>query len=1137
MNPRQSLFTRNLPLIFFICCVFLIIAQPALGQLGETIKLTVEVKDDAGKPVAHATVKAVNRVTKQIVRRDTSDKGIAVLVVPAGKYDVTVESAGFEKSVPKNLQVKVTETPGETMPGRAAAAQPSPEAVRIPREEANQAASALPNQNNDLTPALEVVIGTVTTGASSLGRVVVDGKGADQQTTRLDGVDFNLLTEMASSDPTIDALGSFTSPQVAIDLDRVSAKRGPFEARYGPGTGSVSEISSFSSPKNNDDKNKWIAEIFGQLRNDEFNARNFFDYEGRNGLRSGRFGVKGGRSLDKDRRTWLFVGYEGARARTERNDYEAVPVEAGDCCAVGPLAQFLRGYLPPGTQKLDHSSSSNPDLLLARRRVKTTINANAFNGRFEFFPFLGTGSDVRATTKLILRYTRQGAENLVPDGVTGRKQRQNILFNNLLTSYYFKSSETTSHTIWFGLNQTRARVNVETLAETNPSLAESVISVSGNTKPVGVIGLPPTVSVATLGGLAKGTRGFRHENVSLSIAYGLQKEFEKHTLLAGIEGRMLRLSVDRLGGLTYSFPDLATFRTGTPSTIKFVSDLSGPTPFSAGNGPRRPQQNYLLGYFQMRSQIGGLVEDPTNGEKQARFILTYGVRYDYFGVVKERDGRAVIVDPATGHFLPGEAFYKTEKLNVQPRLSLAWRLGANGTRLERTVFRFGAGLYTGVPRPGDFLLPIESDRFSTGIKGGVFPSSPDVVINHFLNNPDTREYQPIAFSRDFVGLERLYKWEARLSQNWRGYDFGILYTGNAGANLPLARLANKIVSVTTNDDPTKDAKVVREFDFMRDGEPRKPFGEFFFRTSEGHSSYNAMTISFGRNADSKGFTADSWLHDAVRGLGIQYTLSRNVGNVSGTLLSNPFDAEDDFGHNAAHPKHSFRINAVYDLWKGPRKSTGTGPASLLWGWRLASTLKLTSGIPFVVRLTRPDVVYVDAAGNVFSRPDVGRTAVINTPGGGATGESRVPNLLPGVSPYVKNNRTDFLNPAAFAIPAPGEFGKLKRGALRGPSVAQLDLSLRKNIYDGGDGKEQKGFSAQVQIDIFNVFNRANFGLPVSTLRDALGTNNDQLQPGVGFTRTAASNFGVLTSADPGRVFQFSLTLRLNNGFTSYIESK
>jgi hypothetical protein len=761
--------------------------------------------------------------------------------------------------------------------------------------------------------------------------------------------------------------------------------------------------------------------------------------------------------------------------------------------------------------------------------VKTTVNANAFNGRFEFLPFIGV--DRKAATKLTIRYTRQGAENLVPDGVTGRELRQNILFNNLLASYYFKSSDSTSHTIWFGLNQTRARVNVETLAETNQSLAESIISVSGKVSPLGVIGLPPTVPVATLGGLAKGAnRGFRYENFSTSLAYGIEHLFEKHTLLGGIEGRMLRLNVDRRGGLTYSFPNLAALRTGTPNQITFLSDLSGPAPFSAGNGARHPQQNYLLGYIQMQSRIGKPMADPTNGKTQARLSVTYGLRYDYFGIVRERDNRAAVFDPDTGAFVPGAAFYKAEKLNLQPRVSLAWRLGANGAKLERTVFRFGAGVYSGVPRPGDSLLPIESDRFSTGIKGGVFPFSPGAIINNFLSS-DTREYQPLVFSRDFVGIERLYKWEGRLTQNWRGYDFGVLYTGNVGRNVPLANIANKIVSVTTNVDPTKDAIVTRELDTVRNGKLVKPFGEFFVRTSNGHSSYNAMTISFGRNADSTGLSESNWLHKAVRGLGIQYTLSRNVGNASGTLLSNPFDAEGDFGDNAAHPRHSFRITSVYDLWKGPAKN----PDHPLWGWRISSLLRINSGLPFVVRLTRPDVVYVDSAGTVFSGPGVGRTAVINTPGGGASGESRVPNLLPGANPYLKNG-LQFLNPAAFAIPAPGEFGNLKRGVLRGPAVAQLDLSLRKNLYDG-ESRERNPFSMQFQIDIFNVFNHANFGLPVSTLRDALGTNEDQVQPGVAFTQTAARNFGVLNSADPGRVIQFSLTLRLKNGFTAYTESK
>ena len=204
MKPRPHLFTGILLLTIFMSCVLPIVAQTALGQ---KTQLTVKVTDSDGEPVEGATVEAFNKVTKKRETGITSADGTVVLVVPAGKYKVTVQSAGYMKSVLKDLQVTVTETNVRTM-SLEAAVQPAPR-LTILQEEPNRAASALPNQNNDLTPAFEVEIGTVTTGATSLGRVVIDGKGADQQTTKLDGVDFILLSEMPSGDPTIDSLGEF----------------------------------------------------------------------------------------------------------------------------------------------------------------------------------------------------------------------------------------------------------------------------------------------------------------------------------------------------------------------------------------------------------------------------------------------------------------------------------------------------------------------------------------------------------------------------------------------------------------------------------------------------------------------------------------------------------------------------------------------------------------------------------------------------------------------------------------------------------------------------------------------------------------------------------------------------------------
>ena len=163
-----------------------------------------------------------------------------------------------------------------------------------------------------------------------------------------------------------------------------------------------------------------------------------------------------------------------------------------------------------------------------------------------------------------------------------------------------------------------------------------------------------------------------------------------------------------------------------------------------------------------------------------------------------------------------------------------------------------------------------------------------------------------------------------------------------------------------------------------------------------------------------------------------------------------------------------------------------------------------SGLPIDVQVVRPDVAYVDGLGNVFTSPADGRTAVINTLGGGASRNVRRPNLVPGVDPYLKDG-LQWLNPAAFSVPAPGEFGNLQRGALRGPSFHQVDAVFAKHFALPGQT------NIEVRAEVFNLFNRDNFANPVGTLPNALGTAANQVQPEQPYTAAAAGTFGKITS--------------------------
>jgi len=441
----------------------------------------------------------------------------------------------------------------------------------------------------------------------------------------------------------------------------------------------------------------------------------------------------------------------------------------------------------------------------------------------------------------------------------------------------------------------------------------------------------------------------------------------------------------------------------------------------------------------------------------------------------------------------------------------------------------------------NILGPITSDRLKVSRDGVAFPVDQVALVTGA--NRDDIEFKPSALSRDYSSPARVYKFDFTLKRELirretqsssnnpdkdvvREMFFTVSYVGARSRNLLLRNFGNRIVSVQTNPDPTLPAIVKREFDIERNGQSLQPYGEFEYLTTGGSANYDSFQASLkGR------------LRKYLRLFQVDYTLARSRGNTDGDNAigtGNPLDYNYDFGYNAADVRQKFSFVTLFYLGCVNTRicadSHNRVVRELLGGWSIATIGTVQTGVPIDLRLKRPDVVYVDQAGNIFGSPAAGRQALLNLPGGGSSVAAYRPDLVPGVSAYLKDDRR-FLNPEAFSIPAPGALGNLSRGALRGPGYSLIDLSVRKEI---AIDKEQPGRTLSFNVDFTNLFNHPNFKLPSSKLPNVLGTDVSahQLQPGQPFSAEAADTFGMLTrtykrKADlgAGRQLQFGVSLK------------
>ena len=303
------------PLFLLVSCVGKIEAQQATALLAGT------VKDSTGAVLADTKVTLKNSATN-IARTVNTDKDGDFLftLIPIGSYEVAVERPGFKMYVRKGITLEINQNARldvELQVGAVAQVIEVTENVTqvdtvsdtIGTSVLGETIQRAPlNGRNVLDLALLQPGVTESNGDSSAaGNFSIAGGRTDSVTFLLDGgLNNNLLDNSVVYNPNPDTIAEF------------HILESNYSAEYGRNGGGVISVVTKSGT------NQWHGSAFEFLRNDAFNANNYFNKAAqpalpRNVLKRNQYGATFGGPISlpklvngKDR-FFFFVGYQGQR--------------------------------------------------------------------------------------------------------------------------------------------------------------------------------------------------------------------------------------------------------------------------------------------------------------------------------------------------------------------------------------------------------------------------------------------------------------------------------------------------------------------------------------------------------------------------------------------------------------------------------------------------------------------------------------------------------------------------------------------------------------------------------------------------------------------------------------------------------
>lgn len=957
---------------------------------------------------------------------------------------------------------------------------------------------------------------------------VANGQRETNQHATLDGV--------VATEARVNTIPFSPSPEAVQEFRVLS---GSYSAEYGFNSGAQTIIVTKSGG------NEWHGSAFEYLRNDVFDAENFFQNyfnaagaarSKKNSLRQNDFGgVLTGplwvpKVYDGHNKTFFMVNYEARRRRdggiAQTANHPPLAFRNGDFSSllalptpikiVDPLtgAEFTGNMIPANRISAPAKEFMKfwPEPQRVNANPLTGVNYTGFEQRKldDDQAFVRVDHNFSEKDKIFGRYAFDEVTYSVIPGdnpnftyfVAGRNQ-------NLGTAWIHIFSPSFINEARYGYNRSvdntlNPRANTSFDVEALGVTGFRVVN-DGNRKftprETGV----PTITVNAFSTLSEqdGGNGFDFNNLhqfndNLTWSHGA------HNTKFGFDFRW----VDLFRGAANTPRGNITFN-GDIANNGFAAFLLG-YPSSTGTPEGLP-----LTYARQKRFAGYATDD---WKATRKLTLNLGLRYEYntpaidtkglwrsLTFTQQVNGVPTVV-PNIG--TPFE-FYEAQKKLFMPRLGFAYRW------TDRWVVRGGFGIYYNVHQLNNYTIlnlnPPKSGtaNFANSSTGGRITNAatqpvltyaaPFGVVSPTLatgiNALDPKNDQPYV-SQWSLDVQRRLPGDIVLS---------VGYVGNKGTHIDqTVELNAPAPSILAN--PGGRRPIPTFIDGA--GGPSRPLNRLRWLTSDGNSWYHALQVN-AQKRFSKGLQ-----------MNVAYTYSKAEGegygrNESGGALPNSYQNP----HNRAAEKtrygfdfrHSLVTSYLYELPTLPLFKDNPGKY-VFGGWQINSIIQLRSGLPFTVTQTntintieghvRPDRL---ASGkldtptvNKWYDPDAFRVVTCAQPGSATTTAGQALNS------YL----------AGFC-----HFGSAGQGILEGPGFKNVDFSLIKNT------QVTEKFKLQFRAEIFNLFNTPQFGIPATGLNAATAFLPTATGGAFPTQVTASRGPGSISSiVAPMRQMQFGLKL-------------